>query len=46
MEKAYVYVLKCSEGKYYVRQSKFPTTRLEDHFAGDGSTWTNRYPPL
>jgi predicted GIY-YIG superfamily endonuclease len=47
MEKQkYVYVLKCTHGKYYVGLTEDPSYRIEEHFAGDGSGWTQLYKPV
>jgi predicted GIY-YIG superfamily endonuclease len=47
MEKQkYVYVLKCTHGKYYVGLTEDPSYRIDEHFAGDGSVWTRKYKPI
>jgi predicted GIY-YIG superfamily endonuclease len=42
----YIYVLKLRGGNhYYVGFSKNIKQRLEQHFNGEGSYWTQKYPP-
>jgi len=43
----HIYVLKCSQGKYYVGKTGNPYFRLQDHFdlKGSGAAWTRKYPP-
>lgn len=40
-----VYVLQLSGENYYVGMSQKCSSRLEEHFSGDGSLWTDKYPP-
>ena len=42
----YVYVLKLSEGKYYVGYTENIYNRLCQHFDGEGSKYTKIYPPI
>jgi hypothetical protein len=39
-----VYVLECSDGKYYVGRTNDFSKRLDMHLNGSGSFWTRRYP--
>jgi len=41
-----IYVLKLKENKYYVGKTGNVKTRLDQHIAGYGSAWTNKYPIL
>ncbi len=43
-----IYILKCEDGKYYVGKTyqKNPYHRIQDHFNGNGSSWTQKYKPL
>ena len=42
-----VYVLKLEQDKYYVGWSgRDDLSRIEEHFAGKGSSWTKRYKPV
>jgi putative endonuclease len=36
----FVYLLKCSDGSYYVGVSNDPERRLQEHNAGKGPKWT------
>jgi hypothetical protein len=40
----FVYGLACAHDKYYVGRSN-SVTRIEDHFHGDGATWTRLHKP-
>ena len=44
----YIYVLKLSEGKYYVGKSDNVIARFQSHLTGNGNgaEWTKKYPPL
>jgi predicted GIY-YIG superfamily endonuclease len=42
MEKAWVYILRCADGSYYVGQ----TTNLELRRAGEGGEWTKHRLPV
>ena len=39
-----VYVLECTDGKYYVGRTNDFSKRLDMHLNGSGSFWTRRYP--
>ena len=41
-----VYVLACSEGKFYVGRTSNLEAQPVDHFRGEGFAWIRRYPPL
>lgn len=41
-----VYVLQLRGGKFYVGASRELDERMCEHFAGDGSLWTARHPPV
>ena len=42
---AWIYVLKCARGKYYVGMTKRTIgARCKEHSCGVGSNWTNKYP--
>lgn len=45
-KKISVYVLELSGERYYVGQSKNPSQRIKEHFAGKGSSWTRRHKPV
>lgn len=46
MKRAWVYVLRCQGGTYYVGQSTALQARICEHFAGQGSLWTAKNPPI
>lgn len=41
-----VYVIECSQGKWYVGSSLDPQKRYECHLNGKGSAWTKKYHPV
>ena len=41
-----VYLLRLTEGKYYVGRTNNIDRRYNEHVAGIGSEWTKLYPPL
>lgn len=41
-----IYCLKLACGKYYVGKTNNINFRLEDHFDGNGSEWTQMYKPI
>ena len=41
-----IYVLKLEQGKYYIGKTNNPQFRLENHYNGNGSAWTQKYKPL
>jgi len=46
VEKAWVYILKCSDGTYYTGYSRNPETRLAQHQAGTASRYTRTRLPV
>jgi len=42
----FIYVLRLTNGKYYVGKTTNPEFRLETHFKSGGSAWTTRYKPI
>jgi predicted GIY-YIG superfamily endonuclease len=42
----YAYVLKLVKGKYYCGVTGNISRRMKSHFSGEGSKWTNKYPPV
>ncbi|GGE05013.1 GIY-YIG nuclease family protein [Psychroflexus salis] len=43
---AYTYILKCSNGSYYVGSTKDLTRRVEEHQSGEGANHTKKYLPV
>ena len=41
-----VYILKLEDNKYYVGKTKTLKRRLQQHFNGNGSIWTQKYKPI
>jgi predicted GIY-YIG superfamily endonuclease len=46
VEKAWVYILECSDGTYYTGYSRNPETRLAQHQAGTASRYTRTRLPV
>ena len=46
IERSTVYVLECSQGKYYVGSTTNRKRRVREHARGKGSKWTRTYKPL
>lgn len=46
MSKAWVYILQCADGSYYVGHTLNLEKRLAEHQAGEGSDWTKRRLPV
>ncbi len=44
--KAYTYILKCSNGSYYVGSTKDLIKRLEQHQLGEGANHTKKHLPV
>ena len=42
----FIYVLKLTDGKYYVGKTREPRARLNTHFNYCGSAWTKKYKPI
>jgi hypothetical protein len=41
-----IYILRLVSGKYYVGRTKDPNKRIQQHFSGSGSQWSQRYQPV
>lgn len=46
MSKGYMYILKCSNGKYYIGSTKDLELRIAQHQNGEGSNFTKKHLPL
>ena len=44
--KGYVYILLCSDGSYYTGSTNNLELRLEQHFSGEGSNYTQKHRPI
>ncbi len=44
--KTNIYILRLTGGNYYVGKSSDVETRVQEHFTGKGSTWTELHKPL
>lgn len=42
----YIYILKLENNKYYVGKTSHPKTRIDQHFANQGSSWTKKHNPI
>ena len=42
----FVYILRCSDGSYYVGQTEDVQQRVHDHNEGRGATWTATRRPV
>jgi predicted GIY-YIG superfamily endonuclease len=42
----YIYILELESNKYYIGKTTNPEFRLETHFDGSASAWTNKYKPV
>ena len=42
----WLYVLRLKDDHYYVGTTKDLSSRFDDHWAGSGSAWTKKYPPI
>lgn len=42
----FVYVLKCSNGSYYIGHTQDLKKRWEQHLSGQGADWTKKFPPI
>ncbi len=45
MPTGYVYILRCSNGKYYTGSTTNLELRIQQHFSGRGANFTKKYPP-
>lgn len=43
---AFMYILKCRDGSYYVGSTKDLTRRIEEHNHGEGAEYTRRRLPV
>ncbi len=41
-----IYILKLEQNKYYVGLTKYPESRIQEHFNGTGSTFTKTFKPI
>jgi hypothetical protein len=41
-----IYILECTDNKYYVGKSVDTKHRINDHIIGKGSMWTSKYKPI
>src|SRR5665647_3303932 len=41
-----IYILKLEDSKYYVGRTTNIDIRMTNHFANDGSYWTQKYKPI
>jgi putative endonuclease len=46
MTKAWVYILRCSDGSYYTGYTTDLERRVAEHQAGEGGEWTKRRLPV
>jgi predicted GIY-YIG superfamily endonuclease len=46
VEKAWVYILRCADGSYYVGHTTNLELRLAEHQIGEGGEWTKRRLPV
>ena len=44
--KGYVYILLCADGSYYTGSTNNLELRLEQHFSGEGSNYTQKHRPI
>ena len=44
--KGYVYILLCSDGSYYTGSTNNLELRLQQHFSGEGSNYTQKHRPI
>ena len=42
----YIYILRCTEGKWYVGKTMSLQDRILAHFASNGAEWTKKYKPI
>lgn len=45
MDRTYIYVLQLTDNRYYVGTTSNPARRIDAHRRGDGSAYTQLYPP-
>ena len=42
----FIYILRCTEGKWYVGKTAHLQDRILAHFACNGAEWTKKYKPI
>lgn len=42
----YMYILLCSNGKYYTGSTNDLNRRMNDHWNGNGANYTKKHPPV
>ena len=42
----YMYILECSNGKYYTGSTNNLEKRMKEHWNGEGANFTKKYPPM
>jgi putative endonuclease len=45
-KKGYMYILECSNGKYYTGSTVYLARRIEQHQKGDGANFTRKHLPV
>ena len=45
-EGGFVYILLCSNGKYYTGSTKDLNKRIQEHFEGTGANYTKKHKPV
>lgn len=43
--KGYMYIIECSNGNYYTGSTKNIDKRMMEHWSGEGSNYTRKFPP-
>ncbi|KAA3660936.1 MAG: GIY-YIG nuclease family protein [Calditrichaeota bacterium] len=46
MKRAWVYILKCSDGTYYTGSTTNIDLRIKEHQLGEGAEWTKKRLPI
>ncbi len=41
-----MYILRCGDGSYYVGSARHINERMQEHFVGQGSTYTSKRMPV
>lgn len=41
-----IYILQCTDNKYYVGKTNDISIRINQHMSGDGAMWTKKYKPI
>ena len=42
----HMYILRCGDGSYYVGSARHINERMQQHFVGQGSTYTSKRMPV